>query len=842
MKLKRLLSLAVLCVAGWTGNAYAYEVGQDITASVQKEWKDKTGTYQQKYTERYSGTAYSSGKILYMSIDNLESKGYYEVQFYAVTSMAWNNFATGMNIAEWYVNDVSDYMNVIAQTDCTPESETNLRKATVYVEDGKLEFGIRNIATGGNWYVTHLKSIVYKGKANSTNPIDVTSTYIKNPGFESGDLTGWTTEQSNDTGVKDAKDVTYKTQGSEGNKLFNTWSDGKALTQNIGKLNAGVYELSAMLATGDNPDSKGTVYLTVNDAKSAGMVSRNGNKQVMHKETLTFVSDGKTETTIGAVGMEIPNGHWWYKADDFKLTFVDNTNNLFKVLTDVIANTAPWTTSGEYVNKYNEYKGLTETSAQADILSAINYLKTNYDNYAWENASVEHPYLMSNVIAKAELDDNTPWLGSGRLTKNITDHWSGGKKTVFVQNSGEYARKQAITVPYSGKYLLKTAVRTFTDKAFANIKMGDVVSSTNTKTGNTGGNVNIDGTEGTNNRANGNAGYGWTFNNLNYWCDADNTNTEIAIQLSVVDNNYKGNEAQASGMFLYYIGQTYEQVENGVHYYYGKWEANDVASELTNETPILDLTKATINGTVAIKATNKNGLVYTNSVNSLSGIDNNIVKDGICANLVLTDGYPFTATKNFEATKATYTMTSIADGKFGTLVLPFAAQLPADGKAYALDGELNVIDGELVGSAVTSLAANKPVLVTKAGEYYTASAVSVAETSASQINTNGNLTGVYQNTEAPVGSYVLQKHPATQGVAFYLVGEVKPTVKPFRAFIPTQDAKVKAIKVVFDGEATGIKEITSENTKAEIFDLSGRRVAKAQKGVYIVNGKKVIKK
>ena len=237
MKLKRLLSLAVLCVAGWTGNAYAYEVGQDITASVQKEWKDKTGTYQQKYTERYSETAYSSGKILYMSIDNLESKGYYEVQFYAVTSMARKNFATGMNIAEWYVNDVSDYMNVIAQTDCTPESETNLRKATVYVEDGKLEFGIRNIATGGNWYITHLKSIVYKGKANSNNPIDVTSTYIKNAGFESGDLTSWTTEQSNDTGVKDAKDATYKTQGSEGNNLFNTWSDGKALTQNIGKLN-----------------------------------------------------------------------------------------------------------------------------------------------------------------------------------------------------------------------------------------------------------------------------------------------------------------------------------------------------------------------------------------------------------------------------------------------------------------------------------------------------------------------------------------------------------------------------------------------------------------------------
>lgn len=79
--------MAVLCVAGWTGNAYAYEVGQDITASVQKEWIGKNGTYQSKYTEKYSQTAYSSGNILYMSIDNLESKGYYEVQFYAVTSM-----------------------------------------------------------------------------------------------------------------------------------------------------------------------------------------------------------------------------------------------------------------------------------------------------------------------------------------------------------------------------------------------------------------------------------------------------------------------------------------------------------------------------------------------------------------------------------------------------------------------------------------------------------------------------------------------------------------------------------------------------------------------------------
>ena len=95
--------------------------------------------------------------------------------------------------------------------------------------------------------------------------------------------------------------------------------------------------------------------------------------------------------------------------------------------------------------------------------------------------------------------------------------------------------------------------------------------------------------------------------------------------------------------------------------------------------------------------------------------------------------------------------------------------------------------------------------------------------------------------EAIENSYVLQKHD--DRVAFYLVNNTKPTMKPFRAYIKPQSTNAKQfIKVVFDGEATGIKEITSDNTKAEIFDLSGRRVAKAQKGVYIINGKKVIKK
>ena len=50
------------------------------------------------------------------------------------------------------------------------------------------------------------------------------------------------------------------------------------------------------------------------------------------------------------------------------------------------------------------------------------------------------------------------------------------------------------------------------------------------------------------------------------------------------------------------------------------------------------------------------------------------------------------------------------------------------------------------------------------------------------------------------------------------------------------------MKGFFFGGADGIAEVeTGNDSDAAIFDLSGRRVVKAQKGFYIINGKKVLK-
>lgn len=288
---------------------------------------------------------------------------------------------------------------------------------------------------------------------------------------------------------------------------------------------------------------------------------------------------------------------------------------------------------------------------------------------------------------------------------------------------------------------------------------------------------------------------------------------------------------------LTYYAQTAEEIVGGVHYYYTSCDAPEFT--LTDEVPVVDATNAKITNATIVRK-NPNGIVYL-AEGSTADNGNNIVVNGTCANLVLTDGHTFTATKNFEATKATYEMTAIAastDKSFGTIMLPFAINsLPNGAKAYSLEN--NVVWGEDIhATEVSSIAANTPTIVTAKGTY-AANDVAIAATESSY--ENGQLVGTYKSMEAIENSYVLQKHD--DRVAFYLVNNTKPTVKPFRAYIKPQSTNAKQfIKVVFDGEATGIKEITSDNTKAEIFDLSGRRVAKAQKGVYIINGKKVIKK
>ena len=72
------------------------------------------------------------------------------------------------------------------------------------------------------------------------------------------------------------------------------------------------------------------------------------------------------------------------------------------------------------------------------------------------------------------------------------------------------------------------------------------------------------------------------------------------------------------------------------------------------------------------------------------------------------------------------------------------------------------------------------------------------------------------------------------------VGFYRPNgteIPAYKAFIST-GGNVQGLAFNFDGATTDINNISATTDKQEIYDLSGRRVMKANKGLYIINGKK----
>ena len=104
--------------------------------------------------------------------------------------------------------------------------------------------------------------------------------------------------------------------------------------------------------------------------------------------------------------------------------------------------------------------------------------------------------------------------------------------------------------------------------------------------------------------------------------------------------------------------------------------------------------------------------------------------------------------------------------------------------------------------------------------------------------TEGWLTGVYEATAAPVGSYVLQKN--NNVVGFYLVADgAQPTVRANRCYLTVQETQqggdgARAF-FLLGGEATAIKAIeTLTSGEAEIYNAAGARVPGLQKGMNII--------
>ena len=151
--------------------------------------------------------------------------------------------------------------------------------------------------------------------------IDMTS-FIVNPSFETGDLTGWTVGSSSDTGVRENSNGTYTTIGCDGNYVFNTWWQGIPITQTVANLPNGKYELKALMTS----DAGDHLYLLANGEHSDVFGSPEG-KGVFVEQSMQFNVTDNT-ATIGAIGGNEDgsfneNGYFWYKVDNFRLYWLD---------------------------------------------------------------------------------------------------------------------------------------------------------------------------------------------------------------------------------------------------------------------------------------------------------------------------------------------------------------------------------------------------------------------------------------------------------------------------------------------------------------------------------------
>ena len=194
---------------------------------------------------------------------------------------------------------------------------------------------------------------------------------------------------------------------------------------------------------------------------------------------------------------------------------------------------------------------------------------------------------------------------------------------------------------------------------------------------------------------------------------------------------------------------------------------------------------------------------------------------------------------------------------WGTLMLPFTADIPEGLTVYACGGTTADSNEAVLNleEVTGGIQANTPYIVSASADFI--HTFEGESTAGATTYTAGLLTGTFIEIEAIENSYVLQNQDGNVG--FYKVtADAKPKVGAYRAYLNAGSAGSNVQAFVLrdiDGDSTtaGINStIAEENTLVNVYNLSGipvRRRVKAnealnglQKGIYIVNGtKKTVK-
>ena len=589
-------------------------------------------------------------------------------------------------------------------------------------------------------------AIITAGTANENT--DITA-LIANSSFELGNTLGWTTAASDDTGARENTGV-YATTGGDGTYLFNTWGQGTPITQTIGTLPAGQYTLTC-LTTSSNSDAGGKVYLTMNGNHNDGLTNEANTAGAFFTNSYTFTLGSTTEVTIGAVGAAgdgsyTAEGHWWYKADKFTLTYngEDPLEQAKVALNDEIdaATTVKdaWTpkvgtTPFKYARTY--YDALVTELGEAATVAASGSTTVSDYTTALSELQAAKTAIASSTINEPDADKlYRLYLADGGTSTGLNMNLLKGSMQWMTLSASPYAVK---IVKSGSNYIIKDAY----DKFIA------APSSANSDWG--------------------------TYSSVSMSSDANKW--EVSVQEDGTFKMLNCNSSYKSwGWYLGAFGNT-EGVRVSPYFYktspsYTTWLCS---------APV-DVTDVTL------------------SVNATAG--------------------------------------------WGTFIAPYDNLTPSTVKAYTVSyTENNVV--YFTENETGVLSANTPyILSTEEAEGVSTTFKGIANNDENTYTANG-LVGLLTASEVPADSYVLQYNGGKVG--FYKTTEAI-TGTANRCYldlssVPTEASSRATIFFdLFDSETAGIAQVEDGKLKMEdcLYNLNGQRISKPAKGLYIVNGKKVI--
>lgn len=211
----------------------------------------------------------------------------------------------------------------------------------------------------------------------------------------------------------------------------------------------------------------------------------------------------------------------------------------------------------------------------------------------------------------------------------------------------------------------------------------------------------------------------------------------------------------------------------------------------------------------------------------------------------LSEATGYNATRDIYNVNPTVTK-SMTAGVWNTFVVPFDMAIPS---GWTVKEPTGFDGGTLYFSNASSIVAGKPYIVkpTSAVTSFSATGVTLKkdlDPTTVGTGTTVTMTGTYEQIAAI--DYASQ--------ANYVIGimndvsalyKVNSTVslKPFRAYFTVAGGgavKANVINLNFDGTETRVESLSSTPSSLNYYDLSGRRVARPQHGLYIVNCRKVV--